>query len=202
MPNCDFYAVPEDHKHILNWLFASKACMIYELASQFEKPLREFRSAEEVLDQFSRTYANGENWHTVHLQVNVVNASPPFVPKRVSLNPEKCGGATFRYAAEGLGLVQLYLAAPTPKGLNNSHTNHNSEKRAKAWAPIRSDMTDFQLWDFKKISAFSASLNRQVKKLSAARIGSRPVLPGALEQWRHGRQLLPFQGEAAKVEIY
>lgn len=199
MPNCDFYATLNDHKQLLHWLFEEGTCRVFELSSDFEQPLKEFRTVDEVLSQFDRSYSTGEKWHTVHLQLYVLGASPPFVPRRVQLDPKACSGATFRYAAEGWGLVQLYLGAPTGRGLNDSHTNHNSQKRAEAWSTTISNMQDVELWDFKKITSFSSRLGRQIKKLSVAKIGSRPILPGALELWQEGGSLLPFHRGNADV---
>lgn len=192
MPNCDFYGVPQDHEQLLDWLLRQDACRIYELSSDFEMPLREFRTVEDVMSQFSRTYSNGKRWDTVHLQLYVVGTGPPFVPRRVTLNPQACNGATFRYAADGWGLVQLYLAAVGSGGLRNSHTNHSSVKRAEACAPARPDMPPAEAWDFKRITAFSSRLNRQIRKMGIAKIGSRAVLPGALALWERGVSLLPF----------
>jgi hypothetical protein len=200
MPNCDFYAVEEDHKQLLDWLLDEGTCRVFELYSEFEKPLREFQTVGEILTQFCRTSRNGNRWETVHLQLYVVDASPPFIPRRVNLNPKACDGATYRYTAEGWGLVQLYLSEAGSDGLRNSHTNHNSQKRAESWAPVRTSMDSVGAWDFKKITLFSSRLNRQIKKLSVARIGSRPVLPGALELWDAGVSLVPFhQGGTATV---
>ena len=52
MPNCDFYATPEDHEGLLTWLFAQQTCHVYELASRVEQPLRRFCSAQETLALF------------------------------------------------------------------------------------------------------------------------------------------------------
>src|SRR5262245_30214039 len=104
MPNCDFYATSEDHEGLLSWLFAEATCHVYELGSDFEKPLRRFESPEEVLREFDRIYPNGEPWREVHLQLYVIGAGPKFEPRRVALNPKACNGASFRYAADGWGL--------------------------------------------------------------------------------------------------
>ena len=191
MPNCDFFATPEDHALVLDWLFADGACEVYELSSDFEQPLKRFRSSVDVLQQFDRRHRNGEVWHKVHLQLYVVGAGPPFSARRVKLNPESCNGATFRYAADGWGLIQLYLAALRGERLENSHTNHNSAKRAEAWAPLGGAKPGPAAWDFKRIGAFSARLNRQIRKLGVAKLGSRVVLPGALKLWDRGISLGP-----------
>ncbi len=201
MPNCDFYAVRQDHEQLLDWLFQEGTCRVFELASDFEQPLKEFRAVGEVLSQFDRRHNSEEKWHAVHLQLYVLGASPPFSPRRVQLDPRACGGATLRYSAEGWGLVQLYLVVEMARGLNNSHSNHNSQKRAEAWAPIVPNMQTVDLWDFKKITAFSSRMNRQIKKLSVAKIGSRPILPGALKVWQSGVSLLPFSRDESAVEL-
>lgn len=199
MPNCDFYAGAADHEQLLHWLFAEGTCKVFELSSDFEQPLKEFGSVGEVMSQFDRTYSAGDKWHTVHLQLYVLGAGPPFAPRRVELDPKKCDGATFRYAADGRGLVQLYLGATKGRGLVNSHTNHNSQKRAEAWAPAAPAMQEVGLWDFTRITAFSGRLNRQIRKLSVAKIDSRPVLPAALKLWHGGAALLPYSHDNPPV---
>lgn len=194
MPNCDFYATPEDHAELLSWLFAEATCHVYELASDFEQPLKRFDSPEAVLMQFERRYPNGEKWKVVHLQLYVIGASPVFAPRRVTLDPKYCDGATFRYGAEGWGLVQLYLANAKATSLENSHTNHNSRKRAEAWAPTYRDLADApSAWDFERITSFSSRLNRQIRKMAVGKLGSRPVLPGALKLWQSGLPLWPYK---------
>lgn len=189
MPNCDYYATPEDHAQVLGWLFEQGECRVFELASDFEKPLTEFHTADEVCAQFDRVYSTGRKWDTVHLQLWVAGASPRFRPRRVRLDPKACDGATFRYLAEGWGLVQLYLGGITSAGLTHSHTNHNTLTRAKAWSLDAAH--ELARWDFKKITSFSSRLNRYLEKLSVAKLNSRPVLPGAQQFRQTGETLLP-----------
>jgi hypothetical protein len=191
MPNCDFYATPEDHEPLLARLFAEAACEVYETSSDFEQPLKQFESPAEVLSQFERRYPTGEPWHTVHLQLYVLGTGPPFTPRRVEFDPNACGGARFRYAAEGWGLVQLYLSAPRGDRLKNSHTNHNSLKRALAWGKT-GDSNPPESWDFERITVFSSRLNRTIRASAAAKIGSRVVLNGALKLWERGASLAPY----------
>jgi hypothetical protein len=193
VPNCDFYATPEDHKPFLDWLFAEGACVVHELESAFDQQLQQFASTAEILAQFERRYTNGKPWHTVYLQLYVLGTGPPFVPRRIALDPGACDGATFKYRAEGWGLVQLYLAAARDGQLHNSHTNHNSQLRAEKWAQAESAQPGPDAWDFAKVNAFSSRLNRQIKKHAAAKIGSRAVLPGALKEWEAGVSLWPYQ---------
>jgi hypothetical protein len=201
MPNCDFYATLEDHEGLLSWLFAEDACHIYELSSDFERPLQRFDSVAKVLAQFNRCHVTGEKWTSVYLQLYVLGAGPPFTPRRVSLNPTLCNGATFRYAADGWGLVQLYLRAPARNGLEGSHTNHFTQKKAEAWTPVISDKPGSGSWDFKKITAFSSRLNREIRKRSVGKLGSRAVLLGAFELWQSGVSLLPYKPSDLSVKL-
>ena len=191
MPNCDFYATPEDHEQLLSWLFTDAACHVYELASDFEKPLKRFESAVDVMRQFERRYPNGE-LRQVRLNLYVLGAGPALEPQRITLDPNACGGATFRYETTGWGLVQLYLSAPRANRLENSHTNHNSRTRAERWEPIRGVESGSAAWDFPRITAFSSRLNRQIKKRAVATIGGRAVLADALDLWKSGVPLAPY----------
>ncbi len=186
MPNCKFYATRQDHVELLRWLFNEGKCRVFETASEFEKPLKEFFSVDAILKEFDRPHLNGVARDTVHLQLYLAEASPAFVARRLKLDPKHCNGATFRYDAEGWGLIQLYLAVPKAGWLTVSTTNHNSATRAQNWAPTYPGMAPPDAWDFKKITAFSSRLNRQIKKLGSGKIGSLVILPGAMALWQEG----------------
>ena len=193
MPNCDFYATREDHEGLLSWLFAEATSQVYELASDPGQSLKRFELPREVLQQFDRNYPNGKKWCEVHLQLYVIGAGPTFKPQRVRLNPAHCDGASFRYEAEGWGLVQLYLVTATAGGLDASHTNHNSAARAQTWAPEYPKLGDPSKWDFKRITGFSSRLNRQIRKQGVGKIKGRVVLPGAMKLWKSGLPLSPYK---------
>lgn len=164
MPNCDWYATLEDHQVILDLLFAHALCDVYELYSAPQRPLQQFHSANEVLAQFERRYPNGRTWRNVYLQLYVKDSGPPPAPRRVELNPSICDGATFRFKAEGWGLVQLDLATLGEDAvLDNSHTNHNSQLRAERWSLACPESLDPTRWDFQRITAFSSRLNREIR---------------------------------------
>lgn len=188
MPNCNFYATPDDHEGLLTWLLADGACDIYELASDVGQPLKRFRSAAEVRAQFERRYPGGGQWRAVHLQLYVLGAGPPFIPTRVAFEADADDDATFRDEAEGWGLVQLYLGGLSGGGtrLEDSRTNHNTLKRAETWSDTLPELGEVAAWDFAKITAFSSRLNREIRKRAVAKIGSRVLLPGALELWNAG----------------
>ena len=201
MPNLDFYATIEDHKTILNYLFEAKDCEVYELSSDPEKPLNQFFSTDEVLNEFNRTHTNGKKLSSIYLQIFVSDCGYEFKPTKVILNPEKCNGFTYRFSADQFGLIQLYLEAPTKKGLKNSHTNHNTKERAKKWARTQAEVADVESCDFNKITKFSSELNRFIRKTSLAKLTSKPVLPGAFELWNSKMSLHPYLPNEAEIQL-
>jgi len=200
MPNCDFYATLKDHEEILNILFEESGCEIYETASDYEKPLKQFFNTSEILSEFNRTYPNGNKWSSVELHIYVLDCGFKFTTDKIKLNPEACDGFEYRYSAKGLGLIQLYLEIPSNKGLRNSHTNHNTKKRALNWARTPEEIVDIELCDYKKITQFSSKLNRLIRKNALGKISSRPVLPGALEVWNKGVSLNPYSPNDTKIK--
>lgn len=103
-------------------------------------------------------------------------------PQAHRLLPGVAGDATFRHCCEGWGLIQLYYGGPFgTQQLRWSHTNHNTEKRALAWAATTPRLGDPGAWDWEKITSGSSKLNRAIRTLTVNKIGSHPVLQHAAE---------------------
>jgi hypothetical protein len=98
--------------------------------------------------------------------------------ERIDFNPSV--GAKFRYDCRGWGLIQLYLGSLKGGLISNSHTNHNSETRARNWEPIIRNGT-VGAWDFRAVTRMSSRLNRFIRSRAKAKHGSRPILPKAHE---------------------
>lgn len=201
MPNCDFYGALEDHRVLLDAIFETNECEIYELASDFGKPLTKFAGTDQVLAQFDRHYPSGEPWHSVHLQLVHLNAGTVFKPRRISLDPKSCDGFKFRYEASGFGLIQLYLEVPQDGDLQNSHTNHASAKREARTAACHRTKAEFELCDFDKITKYSSKLNRIIKKLAVGTLARRPVLPAAFELWKQGVKLGAYSQSSSSIDF-
>ncbi len=117
---------------------------------------------------------------SILLQILPMNAGPVTV-EHIALDPAKCNGATFRYSPNGWGLVQLHLEAERGDKMRASNSNHNSEKRALAWASTYPDMPGPSAWDWVHVVSFSNRLNRVIRKLGVEKAGSRTILPKAAE---------------------
>ena len=199
MPNCDYYATLEDHRVILDYLFSQANVEIYELYSKYEEPLQRFKNTDDVLKEFDNIYTTGEKWKTVYLNLNIKESNILFKPTDVKLDPKQCNGKKYRYAAEGFGLIQLYLSVESKDELKDSHTNHSSQKRSENWVGISTTKEKVAETNFKAINSFSLKFNREIKKMGVAKIGSRILTRSALSLWNQGFSLSPFTHENASI---
>jgi hypothetical protein len=166
VPNLGFYATDDDWPGVLEAVFDSGLFRVFESGSEPDRPLREFHTPAEVPD----------GPHGRHLALFVIGSGPEPTGTRVDLR----AGATVRYRCEGWGLVQLlYGGAFGTEELRWSHTNHNTEKRALAWAATLQRLGDPADWDWAAVTSASSRLNRIIRKMAVSKVGSHPVLPHA-----------------------
>jgi hypothetical protein len=168
VPNLDFYAADDDWSAVLQIVFGSKLFRVFEAYSRPGHDLREFNGVREIVE------AGG--WH---LMLFVAGSGPEPIARRIEF-AAGVSDAGFRYAYEGWGLIQLLFGGPFgAQELRWSHTNHNTEKRAAAWAPINPQIGDPASWDWKAVTSASSMLNRAIRRMAVDKIGSHPVLPDA-----------------------
>lgn len=170
MPNCDFYAAGADIDDVLEFLFAKGDCQVFETYSAFDQQLAEFSKAEEI----KQRYAVG----------NCKGTAPSVL---LSLVPPSGRGASYRHTLEGWGTISLQLGGIGPKGLIHSHTNHNSEKRARAWSSTRPEWKAVDLWNWPEVAKVSTRLNTHIReRLAVSKLGSRPLLREAAALLNNG----------------
>jgi hypothetical protein len=192
MPNCDFYALAPDLLELLDFVFAQPGWRLIELGSQHDRPLRTFRAVREVLDGFPTFSALSTPLH-FHLYAEAMEGYVG--SRRITFNRGAVPGATFRYDSQGWGLIQLYFGQLRDGRLSNCHTNHNSEQRARNWAPTYADdpeMGSVDSWNWKEVNRASSRLNRFLQRRAQGKIHSRPVLPAAWEAQGKGEVQLKF----------
>ncbi len=185
VPNLDFYALRPDAEEVLGFIFEQPGWVLHELYSVPNTDVRSFTSFHEVLD------AAGQWSKPLHFQLHTPGMGGRPHYRRIELKVRAIPGATFRYSTDGWGLIQLYFEVPNAARLAASHTNHNSEVRAQKWEPTYLDQSDRVAdWNWSEVSRASGRLNRFVRARSAAKHGSRPILPCANEAMKAGQLTL------------
>jgi hypothetical protein len=168
VPNLDFYAVDDDWSKVLHTVFDLDLFRVLEADSRPGHDLREFHDVGETVEAGQR-----------HLMLFVTGAGPEPRARRIDFTPD-VSDAGFRYTCEGWGLIQLYHDGFfNEQELRWSHTNHNTEKRAAAWAPTMPRIGDSAAWDWKAVTSASSKLNRAIRRLAVDKVNSHPVLPAA-----------------------
>jgi hypothetical protein len=180
VPNCDFYAAPGDFEPVLRFVFEGMGCRVFEAYSRFDHDLREFSCWEELVENTDLKLGDCSNSKlSCFLMLWPFKASDQVRIRRIELNTTARLGK-HRYTVEGWGLISLQLGGKAEMELHPSHTNHNSENRARKWADTYKDtMGDPSTWNWDIVTRVSLKLNRRIRSLATAKIRSRPVLPAA-----------------------
>ena len=173
MPNCDFYAAGSDFSDVLEFVFTRSGCQVFETYSPVGQELAEFTGFEQIAGR----YPLGITRHTAPSVLLAL--VPPSARRLVTKRRIDLESGEMRYTLEGWGIIHLHLGGVGPKGLVHSHTNHNSEKRARAWAATAPHLAPVAAWDWKEVASASSRLNANIRRLAVSKIGSRPVLPQA-----------------------
>jgi hypothetical protein len=109
-----------------------------------------------------------------------------FTIERFDLKPGAIPGKSWRERISGWGLIQMELGKARNGVLTPSVTNHNTEKRARAWEQTYPSIPPLQGWDFVEVTRISRRINRHITSLGVRREGPRPVLPGAEAMQKSG----------------
>ena len=185
MPNCDFFAFGDDHRVILKQVFEVMPCRIFELSSRRRAGLAEFKCIADFERHFSITNWSLGQHSTLHLQIYADGAGGllnlPLLAPRMEAHNLETDHPTCCHKPEGWGLIQLYLESPHHDYLRESHTNHNSEKRANTWSPHYPSLGDPDDWNWNVVNSFSRKLNRFIRKCAVDKKGSRAILPCAAD---------------------
>jgi hypothetical protein len=182
VPNIDFYAAGEDFVAILAYVFERSGCRVFESYSSPGQDLAEFNSIADLSARYEIGVCGGSA-ESVLLQLVAPSGSNEFRIERIALDH----GQTFRHAIVGWGLIQLYLGGTGPNGLVVSHSNHNSESRARKWAATHPELGEVGRWNWPEITAVSSAFGRYVRtKLTVYKLADRPVLPGAAAAFASG----------------
>lgn len=176
MPNCDYFALGSDFAQVLDFIFGESECRVFEAYSPFNEELVEFRATSEVIERYGSEMSPQGNGGVL-LQL-LAPGSGEVVIERLGTDAER-----FRYAASGWGMIQMQFGHVAKGRLFNSHTSHNTLKRALLWEPHnRSRLGAALAWNWPQVAKTSGRINRFIRKIAVSKIGARPVLPEAARQ--------------------
>lgn len=182
MPNCDFYALPDDVRSVLEFVCAQPGWELHEAYSRPDKALLRFTAADAVLREYDIEREG------IGLMLSAPEMGGRGRERRIEFRPGAVEGAMFRFAHEGWGLIQLQLVALRGANLRACHTNHNSEQRALAWVSTEAAaLGPVSDWDWKAVQRVSSRLNRFIRSQAKSKRGSRPILSRAAAACREVR---------------
>jgi hypothetical protein len=165
MANLDFYALGDDLRSLLAFLYAETDVVIYELSSRENCELRSFCTVSELAEAFDLG---------AYLTAHLVLWSPSVRPRPLieRVDATKAPVPFFRYAIRGAGLIQLYLGGVRDGVIHHSHFGHWNEARAK-YLPeelVRD-------CDWAALRRLSGKTQRHIRgKCARFKLQSRPVL--------------------------
>jgi hypothetical protein len=180
MPNCDFYAAGEDYRIVLEYLFATNECRIFESCSPVDASnVREFQSVSDIVREYAidSWLSTADEW--LSFRIYPVAAKGQLHLKKLDYDPVRYKGTRFRHRLMGWGLIDLDFHVPQNGTLSASRAHHKSEKRVGKWAGQFAALGPVSGWDWTVVTSFSRRLNRFIGKQAVDKIRKRCVLPGA-----------------------
>jgi hypothetical protein len=177
MAQVDFFASDDDFINLVDWLLAETDFQIYEAYSRIDHRIRQIQTVEDMSVLASE---RNNSSFLIRFWSPSVTSEPVF--NNIKLNPSI---GNFRTSLEGAGIIQLEHGRVENGRVFNSTLSHWNEAGAKAKCIYPTDVVDW-----KKQRQVSGQLSRQIKsKLALAKIGTAPVLKGAVDQLNSGFSL-------------
>jgi hypothetical protein len=183
MSSLDFFAAGDDLMSVFAFLFEQTDVRVFEHYSALGQELREFHSPGEAAAACSAEIAGKPV--AVHFHLWSLAVMPQLEVERITLNPDSCGGHTFRYTTRGGGMIQLYVGAvdANARSREKTHFGHNSQARARSWG------VDGGV-DWVALSKLSNRIQYHVRRrLAVAHLPGRPVLSRAQAMSQQGYAL-------------
>jgi len=177
MANLDFYAVGDDLRDLIRFIFAESDIIIFEHSSKFDCEVRQFQSLSELEAVFQLgSYRAG------YLQLWSRSVMTQPVIRRIELTG--ISGNTFRYTVEGSGLIQLYLNGVQGGIIHHTHYGHWKEAGARARS-----IHPAEACNWSALAKLSGRIQRHVRKHAVAKIYARPILHHAFNAVQQGSGL-------------
>lgn len=167
MPEIRFYATKEDLTLVFETMRSELGLIAYEMVSEPGEPLRWFQNMAELSSHFRYCSKQCDFvWWDAE-------SMPPNRPKKQKLDPEKCNGHTFRYAAEfamiqiETGLKRSRMLTPSELGLVTQAHYRFVGGRAKI--------------DWRRLNGKFKLLRKFIERSSVGKVDGCLVMPSAYE---------------------
>jgi hypothetical protein len=133
-------------------------CLAY---SEYEQDIVCFSVQHELEQYISHELDRGKKF--IYVMVHYPDTKGYIHKKKISLKPESCNGATYRYSMEGWGLIQLQIDYKKPN-VAICRVAVNTETRALAWAQTIPKLNKPALWDWVAVEKHARRLIRVLRK--------------------------------------
>jgi hypothetical protein len=153
----------EGFTELAAFVFESGAPVVFHVYSGYGQPLRSFRSPSELIADIEATFAAGQK--SLGFALYYPDTKGHVAERRVTLDPAKCDGHTWRYAVQGWGLIQLQGDLRRAPAIE-CRVAVNTQKRAEAWAGTYPESQDPRLWDWKLVQHYAARIIRKMKSIA------------------------------------
>jgi hypothetical protein len=183
----NFFANKADKLEILEFIFKETDLHVYDLSSEYEKEVCEYKTVDEISSKFDLD--NGNKFE-VTFQLWSPRHKGKAIFRKIELDPKRCNGNTFRYSTDGWGLIQLYFGGLKNNELNQSHIGHFTEVGASKNESSITFNGKVNTWNWTEIQVTSRKLKYHIhNKLATNKIGSFGVLLGANQLEAQGIKL-------------
>jgi len=144
-------------------VFAVEQPEIYEAYSAYEREPRQFTVAE----QLDSLMLDGGPDPKAHLDLAVwyPSCGGRVEKKLIYLQPEKCGGHTFRYSIAGWGIFRLQCDF-RPDSLVECRIAVNTHKRAAKWETHYPEWLAVEAWNWPAVEKHERRLLRKLRSLA------------------------------------
>jgi hypothetical protein len=165
----------ERFTELVEFVFELGAPVVFHVYSAYGQPLYSFRTASELIANIESAFATGQK--SFHFALHYPDTKGHVAERKITLDPKKCDGHTWRYTVEGWGLIQLHGDMRRASAIE-CRVAINTQKRAEAWANTYPDFRDPGLWDWGAVQRHAGRIIRKMKKIAepgGPANGSQPI---------------------------